>query len=83
MSGPFSQPRFQHTCCGLRLLALLILNIDASVLVLCLLTGYSEFVVDCVKILKEVGQFGEIPIFNSQHSLMLACLSVAVRQLLS
>ena len=46
-----------------------------------LLTGYSEFVVDFVEIVTEVGQFGEIENFNSQHSLMLACLSVAARQI--
>ena len=33
---------------------------DASVLVLCLLMRYSEFVVGFVKILTEVGKFGEI-----------------------
>ena len=33
---------------------------DASVLVLCLLMRYSEFVVGFVKILTEVGEFGEI-----------------------
>ena len=37
---------------------------DASVLALCLLMQYSEFVVDFVQILTEVGKFGEMKVEN-------------------
>ena len=52
MSGQFSQSRFWHTCSGLRFFASRAIDPqlrDASVLVLCLLKGPSEFVVDFVK----------------------------------
>ena len=57
MSGQFSQPRFRHTCSQLRFLVSVILNIVMHQCgFLCLQMGYSEFVVDFVKILTEVGK---------------------------
>ena len=74
MSGQFSQPLIRNTFWTSIPCIIDLEPRDASTLVLCLLTGPSEFVVDFVKILTEIGLYGDE---NEIHGVLsLACLLV-------